>query len=145
MEGVQGKTRDVLPCRRLEGTLGVTSWGLGVGSEQKDRCDGWKSRFQGLGKLEGGDTCLNFSILRRGRRGPPLQGRGFLGSPSRPEAFPTPTPSAEGRTPEGRRSGTQDSVGSPKRVEIPRPLGGSDSSHTPPRSRPHPPAPRARR
>lgn len=67
MGGVQGKTRDVLPCRRLEGTLGVTSWGLGVGSEQKDRCDEWKSRFQGLGKLEGGNTSFNFSILRRGR------------------------------------------------------------------------------
>ena len=126
MEGVQGETRVVLPCRGLQGTLGVTSWELGVGSEQKDRCDGWKSGFQGFGKLEGGDTSLNFSILRRGRGGPPLRGRGFLGSPSWPEAFLTLTPSAEGRTPKGRRSGIQDSVGSLKRAEVPRPLGGSD-------------------
>lgn len=35
MEGVQGETRDVLPCRGLEGTLGVTSWGLGVGVSRR--------------------------------------------------------------------------------------------------------------
>ena len=81
MEGVQGKTRDVPPCRRLEGILGVTSRGLGVRSEQKDHCDGCKSRFQGLGKLEGDDTSLNFSILRRGRGGNAFAWEGLSGLP----------------------------------------------------------------
>lgn len=62
-------------------TLGVTSWGLGVGSEQKDRCDGWKSGFQGFGKLEGGDTSLNFSILRQGQGDRLCVGKGLSGLP----------------------------------------------------------------
>lgn len=102
MEGVQGKTRDVLPCRGLEGTLGVTSWGLGVGSEQKDRDDGWKSRFQGLGKLEGGDTSLNFSILRRGRGGTAFAWKGLSGLPILAGNVPHTHTICRGEDPQGQ-------------------------------------------